>query len=245
VPSVPRTALTPPPPRTAPIEPPSPSELGVPGIAVRALGLDKESYFAVLGLPEAAPPEAVRAAFFRLAKIWHPDRLPAELEAAREEARAIYDQMVLAHRTLTNADLRSRYVATRRPTLKKRRDQLMRDVELAIERHDYLDAEAQARTLCESDPDDAVSLALLGWAVAWAADGPEDALRASLRMLERAIALDRECDRAYVYRGLIHRRLGDAEAAYRDFARALQINPRNTVAEREVRIHEIRTRQRR
>ena len=79
-----------------------PEQLGVAGIKRRAAGLATETPFTTLGLVEGASSEAARAAYFRLGKLWHPDRLPAGLEAVRAEVEHIYAHMTQAQRLLTD-----------------------------------------------------------------------------------------------------------------------------------------------
>lgn len=244
VPSAPRVAAsTSLPPRAAPpIQTVGPVEVGEHAILARARGLEAEGYFTALGLPEASPPEAVRAAFFRLAKLWSPARVPDELAHVSREIGEIYEHMAMAHRTLTDPELRRRYLATRKPTLRRPRAEVLRDIEAALARRDYFSAEGDARMLHEADADDATALAIIAWAGSWAGDASDEALRAALVLLDRAVQLDRYCDRAYYYRGMIQKKLGDSASAYRDFARTLQANPRHVDAEREVRLHEMRAR---
>ncbi|MBX3192607.1 MAG: DnaJ domain-containing protein [Labilithrix sp.] len=83
-----------------------PELMGVAAIRRRAESLTTESPCAALGLDEGASTEAVRAAYFRLAKLWHPDRLPHTLEAARPEVERIYAHMTAAHRWLTDPEAR-------------------------------------------------------------------------------------------------------------------------------------------
>jgi hypothetical protein len=59
-------------------------------------------------------------------------------------------------------------------------------------------------------------------------------------MLDRAIAISERCERAFFWRGMLKKRLGKAESAYNDFRRAVDLNPRNIDAAREVRLHQMR-----
>jgi len=70
--------------------PSGPADLGIDGIRKRAASLAFESPYDTLGLREGASVEAARAAYVRLAKLWHPDRLPLELESVQSEVRRIY-----------------------------------------------------------------------------------------------------------------------------------------------------------
>lgn len=88
-----------------------PEQLGIAGIKRRAAGLPTETPFATLGLVEGASSEAARAAFFRLGKLWHPDRLPAALESVRAEVERIYAHMTQAQKLLTDPAARPAVVS--------------------------------------------------------------------------------------------------------------------------------------
>lgn len=88
-----------------------PEQLGIAGIKRRAAGLATETPFATLGLVEGASSEAARAAFFRLAKLWHPDRIPAGLESGRAEVERIFAHMTQAQKLLTDPTARPAVVS--------------------------------------------------------------------------------------------------------------------------------------
>lgn len=80
-----------------------PIDLGVEGIKKRAGSLAFESPYDALGLREGASVEAARAAYVRLAKLWHPDRLPLELEPVQAEVTRIYVHVRESFRAITAA----------------------------------------------------------------------------------------------------------------------------------------------
>ena len=79
-----------------------PAEVGIEEIRRRAANLGTETPFEALGLPEGSSTEAARAAHFRLARLWNPDRLPPELEEVRAEAQRIHAHISEAHATLSD-----------------------------------------------------------------------------------------------------------------------------------------------
>src|SRR5690606_5992300 len=103
--------------------PKGPVELGVAGVRARAAALDRESCFDALGLPDGASAEAARAAFVRLAKTWHPDRLPAPLRPVHAEVAQICAHMARAQQTLCHRDARRGYIASRRPANARPREE--------------------------------------------------------------------------------------------------------------------------
>jgi tetratricopeptide (TPR) repeat protein len=127
------------------------------------------------------------------------------------------------------------------PPPRERKD-VMRDIDSALAKREFAFAEQEAKRLAESDADDGEAQAIAAWAAAQAGDASEDTLRASIAKLDRAAAADRLCERTYYYRGMIAKRLGNVPNAMRDFARAVQLNPKHVDAQRELRVIEMRAR---
>lgn len=234
-----------PPPLTRTLTPPilGPAELGPHAIAARAKKVGAEDYFSILGVDRNAPTEAIRAAYIRLAKVWHPDKLPIGLLPFREEVAAIFAHMTRAHQTLCDPEAKRQWMEGHGIGLRKRpRDLVLHDIDVALAAGEWANAERESRRLAETDPNDSEALALLAWAAARGGDAPDDALRSSLVALDRAVHLDRTCERALYLRGCLAKKLGKVEAAYRDFARVVHLNPHNVDAVREVRLFEMRAR---
>jgi curved DNA-binding protein CbpA len=225
-----------------------PADLGAVGIAHRANVIENEDPFTALGLREGASAEAARAAYFRLAKLWHPDKLPEDLAPFRVEALKVFEHMSRAHRTLTDADERRTYLATGRtssssmPAAKRPRKNVLRQIEHAIARREFQTAEDMGRELANADPDDVDAQALAAWASTHAGEAPEDTLRSALSLLDRSVHRDQSCERAFFFRALLHKRVGNHAAAFRDFTRVVHLNPKNVDAQREIRIYEMRAR---
>ena len=220
-----------------------PGEAGVAAIRARAETVEGEDPFVTLGLRDGAPVEEARAAFIRLAKMWHPDRLTAELASVRDEVGKIFAQMTTAHHTLTDADARRALLTQREERaalLTRPRKDVLRLIDMALAKKDWPFATDEAKKLVARDATDAEAHAVLAWIAASAGEGPDPAVRAALPSLDRAINGDMQCVRAIFYRAMIHKRLGNVANAYCDFARVVALDPKHVDATREVRIHEMR-----
>lgn len=221
----------------------TPAELGRDGILARAASIQNESYFEVLGVADGASTEAIRAAFMRLAKTWHPDRLAADFSSVRGEVATIFAHMTRAQKTLCDDESRRAYVAERKAKNAARpRHEIMRELELALAKQDFDLVVRHCQSLIDENPDDAEAIATQAWAAVRNGDATDDELRLALTKLDRATNVDRTCDQAVYLRGMAHKRLGNATAALRDFGRAVQINPKHIEAAREVRIFAMRAR---
>jgi curved DNA-binding protein CbpA len=222
-----------------------PAEYDDEALVARARAIEEEELFAVLGVAEGASVEAVRAAYVRLAKAWHPDRLPAAVRARQPEVAKIFSRMTHAHVTLCDPDRRRAYEASQRAAKAasiRPREEVVRAVAAAMARRDFAHAERLAHDLVSRSADDAEAVALEAWASVRGGEATEEELRAALAQMERAVNLDRTSEQAVYHRGLVHKRLGNVPAAFRDFARAVQLNPKHADAEREVRIFAMRAR---
>jgi tetratricopeptide (TPR) repeat protein len=122
------------------------------------------------------------------------------------------------------------------------REVLLADIEDALDRGEYEVASDLASALLAHDDTDAEAIALHAWASIRGGDASEEELLASITALNHAITLDRTSDVALYYRGMVHKKLNNVPAAFRDFARALQINPQHAAADHEVRMFAMRVR---
>lgn len=222
-------------------------------IVERASMIDREDYFQMLDVNRDADVEAVKNAFFALAKTWHPDRLPAPILDVRDACSRVFARLSEAHQTLTDPARRARYMELLKgggatPEAQEKIAAVIdaatnfQKAEICLRRSDLVQAEALCRKATESDPDQPDYLALLAWLGAMKPENQSPSATLShIQKLDKAIALSKNCERAYFYRGMLHKRLNNSGPAVRDFRKAAELNPRNIDAAREVRLHEMRS----
>jgi tetratricopeptide (TPR) repeat protein len=206
----------------------------------------------MLDVPRDATLETVQASFFALAKKWHPDRLPPELAHVRDACSRVFARMSEAHSTLIDAAKRESYTllladGSGSPEAQEKVTKVIdaatnfQKAEVCLRRGDHAQAEALCRLAHEADPSQSDYLAMMAWLEALKPENqaPEKTVK-SLTMLSEAIKINARCEKAYFWRGMLLRRLGKAEAAMRDFKEAVELNPRNIDAAREVRLYRMR-----
>lgn len=219
----------------------TPAELGLDGITAKAEAIEKEDYFTALGLPDGASAEAVRAAYMRLAKTWHPDKLVVDFFPVRGDVAKVFSYLTQAQKTLTDPEARRTYMASRRPKEEVRtRPAIMKEVVEAFNAKAFDLVVKLTNELISKDADDAEAIALQAWADVRGGDASEDELKTALVKAERGVNVDRTNAQAIYYRGLLQKKLNNVFAAFRDFARAVQLDPSFTDAEREVRLFAMR-----
>jgi hypothetical protein len=221
-------------------------------IVRRSEEIGRQDYFAILGVRGDADTDAIQKAYFLLARVWHPDRLPRELEEVRDQCQKVFAHMSEAHQTLTDPERRARYETLMKEGGATPDDQEQigkvidaatnfQKAEICLKRNDLAQAEQLVRLAFEADPQQADYIALLAWLEAIKPENQAaPATEKRIVMLDRAIKLSDKCSNAYYYRGLLYKRLGNEKQAYKDFKDAADLNPRNIDAIREVRIYAMR-----
>lgn len=215
--------------------------------------LPDQNLFQVLGLEPSASTEEIQKAYVALAKIWHPDRLPAALTDVKAACATVFARLSEAHHTLTDRMRRAEYEKRMAGGAASDAEKAeivsvleaatnFQKAEVFLRKNDLAQCEEYVRKAVQGDPTQANYLALLAWVEALRPENQtKEATEAKIRMLDKAISLSEMCERAFFYRGLLHKRLDRAQHAMRDFKTAVDLNPRNLDAAREVRLYNMRT----
>ena len=218
-------------------------------ITKRAESIDREDYFSMLGIKQDGPPSELQSAYFALAKLWHPDRLPAELSGVRDAASKVFARMSEAFETLSDAVRRKRYVDVMKGGggTPEEADKIQAIIDAATDfqraeilwkKRDPL-AEEFINRAYKSDPEQSDYIAL--YATVQLSKRPPDAPVDDLvKLCDQAIANSERCELAYFCRATLKKRIGRIESAMVDFKNAYELNPKNLDAAREVRLYEMR-----
>jgi hypothetical protein len=222
-------------------------------ILERADQITGQDYYKMLGVDQNATPEQIQAAFFQLAKVWHPDRLPPALLDVKDACSKVFTHLTEAHATLMDAAKRHDYMTLLREGGATPDDQaqIQKILEAATEfqkvevllKRNMNDPQAYeiVKRCVELDGTQADYVATLAWLDAQKPTflSREKTLE-QCSVLERCIQTNPNCERAYFYRGLLYKRIEESSKALKDFKKAADLNPRNLDAMREVRLHNMR-----
>ncbi len=219
----------------------------------RATDIDRTDYFSMLGVARDATRDDVEAAYFGLAKRWHPDRLSPELAPVKDACSRVFARMSEAHATLADQEQRKKYMHLLADGSGSPESQEVvakavvastnfQKAEVLFRKGDLTQAEAFCRKAVEGDATQADYHAFLAWLIALKPESqtPEKTAEC-IAKLGNAIGVNDRCERAYFWRGMLYKRLGKNDVALDDFRRAAELNPRNIDAAREVRLHQMRT----
>lgn len=221
-------------------------------ILERAHAISAQDYFQMLGLERDATAEQVQKAFFGLAKVWHPDRLPPALVDVKDACSKVFTHLTEAQATLLDQERRAEYMTLLKDGGATPDDQAkiqaileaateFQKAEIFMKRNDNAQAHELARKAHALDPEQADYLAMVTWLDAQKPEwvGREKTLE-KIAVLDRCITLNARSERAYFWRGMLYKRIDETSKAMKDFKKAAELNPRNLDAMREVRLHNIR-----
>lgn len=205
------------------------------------------TYYEVLGVPVNADANAIRTEFFRLAKRFHPDKLPDELQPQRSLVTQIFARMSEAYQVLTDAARRADYDRrlNEAPDSDQRKvTQILEAVssfqraEVLFKKKDYPRALEEAKRAFEGDASQSDHIALYAHLLSLQ---NSDATYA-LSLLDRAIESDGNNVKALWYRAQLNKKLGRQSQALRDYRAIVDLRPHHVEAQRELRLHEMRRR---
>ena len=219
----------------------------------KAATVDKEDYFALLGVARDTPASEIQKAFFGLAKKWHPDRVPAPLAEVKNLCAKVFGRMSEAHQTLMDPAKRAKYESSKKPgndDSPEAQAQVMailgaatdfQKAEICLKRNDLKQAEEFCRKAIAVEPKQADYISMLAWLDSLKPQRQTPAaMQEQVAELTRAIGVSQACERAFFYRAMLLKRLGQEPAAMKDFKRAMELNPRNVDATRELRLYNMR-----
>jgi tetratricopeptide (TPR) repeat protein len=221
-------------------------------ILARASNIERIDHFTLLGVSHESSKDEIEAAFLTLAKKWHPDRLPAELALVRDACARVFSRMSEARAALTDPAKRESYLQEMNADggMAEVQEKVAKVIEAAtsfqkaevcFKRGDLAHAEAFCRAALDGDPTQSDYLALMAWLLSLKPEyQSQEMTQKCVAMLTEAIRMNANAEKARYWRGMLLRRLGKGDAAMRDFKRAMEINPRNIDATREIRLYRMR-----
>ena len=240
------------PPRIAPLAPPPPPRPPSGGLAAelrelkaRLERIRNENHFKILGLLDTADSGLIKAAYFKLAKQFHPDTVPPDAPPELGKLKAeIFAAIGEANRVLSDDASRARY--RERLAEGGGADVDVQSVLLAEETFNKGTALVRARRFPEAVKtfDDAIAAnpregefyAWRGYARFFTLQDKKVAMVEALRDLNQSLKLNERCAPAHYFIGQLYKLTGDGPTALKHFKRCVALDPQHVNAQREIRI---------
>jgi curved DNA-binding protein CbpA len=211
--------------------------------------MQQQSFYELLGVPRDADADAIRKRYLELAKRWHSDRF-AGLELGERAAKAeeIFRRIAEAQRILSDGAQRKAYdfVLERHAQGLPTEAGVILEAEAVFKKAQGLVRRGQAAAalplleraveLNKGEPEFWI---YLGYAL-YSAKG-KAALGEAEANIRHGLEMRDKLDVGYEFLGRIARVEGCADDARKNFRRALELNPKNLEAERELRLMTMRS----
>lgn len=240
MPAVPRPGAAPAP----PAEPGSAAEL----TELRALAeaAKKQTLFEVLGLPQNADAGAVKLAYFKMAKLYHPDTIPpgASAEVAKLKAD-IFARVGDAYRRLGDDKSRAEYLEELKSGGSGEgvdvqqilmAEELFQKGSIMVKAKKFADAVTMLNDAIKANPDEGEFYAWRGYAKYFAAADKKVGKAEADKDLQLSIKKNDRCAQAYYFIGHIAKLSGDNATAMKNFQKTIELRPDHVDAQREVRM---------
>ncbi len=205
-----------------------------------------QDFYERLGVEEMATPDQVRQAYFALAKRWHSDRFSGiPLGESQRTLEHLFGLVAEANATLSDAKKRADYDLVRAAQKQGQQtdvraivnaEEAFHHAEALIERGQFEAALPELTQALQLNPNEAEFQAAYGLAIFFAKKDESAALEA----LSKALTLSDNSARVHEYFGRVHRALDHTHEARKHFLAALEINPKNIWAQRELRLMNMR-----
>ena len=202
------------------------------------------NHFQVLRVGEKADSGAIKAAYFKLAKQYHPDTAtqgaPAELSSLKA---ALFGAIGEAYRKLSDDKARANYLESLKTGDAEEVDiaKILRAEEFfqracnLIKGRKYVDGLAHLEDAIRGNPGEGEFYAWRGYAKFLAAQNPKETLAEVQKDLFLAIKKNERCAPAYYFLGEVARMCGDKKGAMSHYQRAMELRPHYIEAQRQLR----------
>ena len=211
----------------------------------RAAKLKGESHFEILGLTPSADSQAVKFAYFRLAKVYHPDTVPPDAPPETTKLKeAIFSSVSEAYRVLGEDVSRAQYIedlkygGTEKVDVAKllAAEELFNRAVILVKNRRFADALKILDEAIGHNPDEGEFYAWRGYAKYFASAEKSPERAKALDDLRLALARNDRCAPAHYFIGHIAKLQGDAATALKHFKRTVELAPNHVDARRELRL---------
>lgn len=202
-----------------------------------------QDYFQILGISRGATDDDVKEAFKELAKVYHPDKLPKDVnENLKNLTDKFFAKLSKAHEVLSHPNERQNYLQELnqgQAKLRLKAEALLEEAKEQLKMQSYIKADSMLQEAIELCPPTPEIMLHHMWATMKAS---QNGLQLSkklddiTKLLTKIPPEDRHNSTYYFVKGLHQKHLGQLELAQRNIKHALQLDSKFIEAQRELNI---------
>ncbi|MFY1826685.1 J domain-containing protein [Myxococcus fulvus] len=225
---------------------PPPGADEIPALKQLTMALKQQTHFQRLGLTEQADGSAVKVAYFRLAKLYHPDTLPQGAPPELEKLKAeVFAYIGDAYRTLSDDKSRAAYLEELKSggagaevdiNAILMAEELFQKSCILVKARKFPEAVKMLNEAIQLNAEEAEFYAWRGYARFFTAADKKAAQPEAFREIQNAIKRNERCAPAHYFLGVIAKLTGDTAGALKHFKRTVDLQPDHIDAQREIRM---------
>jgi len=206
----------------------------------------KQSYFELLNVPREADATAAKVAYFKLAKIHHPDTVPPGSPEALGRLKAdLFALIGEAHRTLSDPRLKQDYIAELDSGAQGEKvdvaqlllaEELFQRGRMLVKARKWADAVKVLDDAIAANAQEGEYFGWRGFARFFLHEDKAKAHPPALRDMEYALKLNPNAAAVHYFQGYLWKMMGDLGRAKPYFRRCVELDPRHIDAQRELRM---------
>jgi tetratricopeptide (TPR) repeat protein len=218
----------------------------IPALRQLAMAMKQQNHFQRLALTEQTNSAAVKIAYFRLAKLYHPDTLPPGAPEELEKLKAeVFGYIGDAYRTLSDDKSRESYLEELKAggggsevdvNAILMAEDLFQKACIMVKARKYPEAVKMLNEAISLNGEEAEFYAWRGYARFLVAPDKKAAQPEAAREIQNAIKRNERCAPAHYFLGVIAKAVGDAAGALKHFKRTVELQPDHIDAQREIRM---------
>lgn len=206
----------------------------------------KQNHFELLAVTKDSPPNAVKVAYFKLAKDHHPDTVPPGAPEALHKLKAdIFARIGEAHRTLSDEGLKKNYLeelesgGAEKIDVSKllQAEEFFQKGKILIQARKYPEALKMFDDCIALTPEgDAEAYTWRGYARFFTFPDKKAGLVEAMKDVTNCLKRNPNVVAAYFHQGMMNKILGDMAAAKKHFQATVKLDPKHIDAQRELRM---------
>ncbi|NTX09291.1 DnaJ domain-containing protein [Myxococcus sp. CA056] len=218
----------------------------IPSLRQLVMALKQQNHFQRLGLSEQADSSAVKVAYFRLAKLYHPDTLPQGAPPELEKLKAeVFAYIGDAYRMLSDDKSRASYLEEVKSggagaevdiNAILQAEELFQKACILVKARKFPEAVKMLNEAIQLNAEEAEFYAWRGYARFFTAADKKAAQPEAFREIQNAIKRNERCAPAHYFLGVIAKLSGDVPGSLKHFKRTVELQPDHIDAQREIRM---------
>lgn len=205
-----------------------------------------QNHFEIFGLTPKADPGAIKVAYFKLAKVYHPDTVPPGAPEALGKAKAdIFARIGEANRTLVDEKSRLEYIAELDAGGGGEKvdvaqilaaEEMFQKGQILVKARKFPEAVKMLDEAIKANPEEGEFYSYRGYAKFFLSPDRKASYGEAMKDINVCLKKNPRCASVWYFQGMMSKLLGDLASAKRHFQETVKLDSNHIDAQRELRM---------